>query len=96
MPPVPPTRKISRQLKEHADYVRPVRPSMLSASQLPDRFPGTTIARQLAHPERNAVSAADNFADEHLPVPRKIMQRGADYLYLVKAGAFVVPLFKSP
>src|SRR4029077_18483945 len=37
------------------------------------------IERQLAHAERNAVSAAYNFA-EHLPERRKMMQAWADYL----------------
>jgi len=37
------------------------------------------IERQLAHAERNEVSAAYNFA-EHLPERRKMMQAWADYL----------------
>lgn len=37
------------------------------------------IERQLAHAERNAVRAADNYA-EHLPERRKMMQAWADYL----------------
>ena len=37
------------------------------------------IERQLAHAERNQVSAAYNFA-EHLPERRKMMQAWADYL----------------
>jgi integrase len=51
------------------------------------------IERQLAHAERNAVSAAYNFA-EHLPERRKMMQAWADYLDSLKAGAEVIPLFK--
>ena len=51
------------------------------------------IERQLAHAERNAVSAAYNFA-EHLPERRKMMQAWADYLDWLKAGAEVIPLFK--
>jgi integrase len=51
------------------------------------------IERQLAHAERNAVSAAYNFA-EHLPERRKMMQAWADYLDGLKAGAAVVPLFR--
>jgi integrase len=50
------------------------------------------IKRQLAHAERNAVSAAYNFA-EHLPERRKMMQAWADYLGGLKAGADVIPLF---
>lgn len=41
------------------------------------------IERQLAHAERNAVSAAYNFA-EHLPDGRKMMQAWADYLDALK------------
>src|SRR5438445_6565831 len=46
------------------------------------------IERQLAHAERNAVSAAYNFA-EHLPERRKMMQVWADYLDALKASAEV-------
>jgi integrase len=52
-----------------------------------------SIERQLAHAERNAVSAAYNFA-EHLPERRKMMQAWADYLDALKARADVIPLFK--
>ncbi len=52
------------------------------------------IERQLAHAERNAVSAAYNFA-EHLPDRRKMMQAWADYLDALKASAEVIPLFKK-
>jgi integrase len=52
------------------------------------------IERQLAHAERNAVSAAYNFA-EHLPERRKMMQAWADYLDGLKGGAEVIPLFKK-
>ncbi len=51
------------------------------------------IERQLAHAERNAVSAAYNFA-EHLPERRKLMQAWADYLDALKSSADVIPLFK--
>jgi integrase len=51
------------------------------------------IERQLAHAERNAVSAAYNFA-EHLPERRKMMQAWADYLDGLKTSANVIPLFK--
>jgi integrase len=50
------------------------------------------IERQLAHAERNAVSAAYNFA-EHLPERRRMMQAWADYLDGLKGNAAVVPLF---
>ena len=52
------------------------------------------IERQLAHAERNNVSAAYNFA-EHLPERRRMMQAWADYLDGLKAGADVIPLFKQ-
>jgi integrase len=52
------------------------------------------IERQLAHAERNAVSAAYNFA-EHLAERHKMMQAWADYLDRLKAGAEVIPLFKK-
>ena len=51
------------------------------------------IERQLAHAERNAVSAAYNYA-EHLLERRKMMQSWADHLESLKRGADVVPLFK--
>lgn len=51
------------------------------------------IERQLAHAERNAVSAAYNFA-EHLPERRRMMQAWADYLDALKARAEVIPLFR--
>ena len=53
------------------------------------------IERQLAHAERNAVSAAYNFA-EHLPERRKMMQAWADYLDSLKAVADVVPNLLQP
>lgn len=52
------------------------------------------IERQLAHAERNAVSAAYNFA-EHLPERRKMMQAWADYLDGLKASADVIPFRRS-
>jgi integrase len=52
------------------------------------------IERQLAHAERNAVSAAYNFA-EHLPERRKMMQAWADYLDGLKASAEVIPIRRS-
>jgi integrase len=52
------------------------------------------IERQLAHAERNAVSAAYNFA-EHLPERRKMMQAWADYLDALKASAEVIPFRRS-
>ena len=54
-------------------------------------FPHAVIERQLAHGERNKVSAAYNFA-EHLPERRKMMQQWADYLDKLKTGAEVIPL----
>lgn len=54
-------------------------------------YPHAVIERQLAHGERNKVSAAYNFA-EYLPERRKMMQEWADYLDKLKAGADVIPL----
>ena len=54
-------------------------------------LPHAVIERQLAHGERNKVSAAYNFA-EHLPERRAMMQRWADYLDKLKAGAEIIPL----
>ncbi len=54
-------------------------------------LPHAVIERQLAHGERNKVSAAYNFA-EYLPERRKMMQQWADYLDKLKVGAEVIPL----
>jgi integrase len=54
-------------------------------------LPHAVIERQLAHGERNKVSAAYNFA-EHLQERRRMMQQWADYLDKLKAGAEVIPL----
>lgn len=54
-------------------------------------YPHQVIERQLAHGERNQVSAAYNFA-EHLPERRRMMQEWADYLDRQKAGAEVIQL----
>jgi integrase len=51
-------------------------------------WPHEAIERQLAHAERNAVSAAYNYA-EHLPKRREMMQAWADYLEALKSGAKV-------
>lgn len=52
------------------------------------------IERQLAHADRNSVSAAYNYA-EHLPKRREMMQSWADFLDGLKAGAKVVPLGRA-
>lgn len=41
--PGAPTRKTSRQLSAHADFVRTIRPAALQACQLPNPIPGTNI-----------------------------------------------------
>jgi len=41
--PGAPKRKTSLQLRQHADFVRPIRTQMLKSSLLPDPIPGTTI-----------------------------------------------------
>jgi len=52
------------------------------------------IERQLAHAERNAVSAAYNFA-EHLPERRKMMQAWADHLDVLKTLGDVIAVFRK-
>lgn len=52
------------------------------------------IERQLAHAERNAVSAAYNYA-EHLPERRKMMQAWSDYLDKLKLNFNVIPFLKT-
>ena len=52
------------------------------------------IERQLAHAERNAVSAAYNYA-EHLPERRKMMQAWSDYLDTLKQNLNVIPFSKT-
>lgn len=49
------------------------------------------IELQLAHQERNEVSAAYNFAT-YLPQRRKMMQEWADHLDHLRAGAKIIPL----
>lgn len=49
------------------------------------------IERQLAHSDKNKVSAAYNYA-EHLPKRTVMMQEWANYLDALKAGAQVVPI----
>jgi hypothetical protein len=43
--PGAPARKTSLQLRQHADFVRIIRPAALQQSQLPDPIPGTTICK---------------------------------------------------
>ena len=63
--------------------------SMASTILHEQGWPHEAIERQLAHAERNKVSAAYNYA-EHLPKRREMMQAWADYLYALKAGAKVL------
>lgn len=49
------------------------------------------IELQLAHQERNQVSAAYNFAT-YLPQRRKMMQDWADHLEHLRQGAKIIPL----
>lgn len=53
--------------------------SMASTLLHEQGWPHEAIERQLAHAERNTVSAAYNYA-EHLPKRREMMQHWADYL----------------
>ena len=41
--PGAPKRKTSRELNQHANFVKPIRTWMLKSSQLPSLIPGTTI-----------------------------------------------------
>lgn len=59
--------------------------SMASTILHEQGWPHEAIERQLAHAERNKVSAAYNYA-EHLPKRREMMQAWADYLDGLKAG----------
>lgn len=54
-------------------------------------WPHEAIERQLAHAERNKVSAAYNYA-EHLPKRREMMNWWADYLGELVAGAKIMNL----
>ncbi|MFO1205498.1 MAG: tyrosine-type recombinase/integrase [Burkholderiales bacterium] len=57
-------------------------------------YPHAVIERQLAHAERNRVSAAYNFA-EHLPERRTMMQAWSDYLDALRTGATVTPIRRT-
>lgn len=59
--------------------------SMASTILHEQGWPHEPIERQLAHAERNKVSAAYNYA-EHLPKRREMMQAWADYLDGLKSG----------
>lgn len=63
--------------------------SMASTILHEQGWPHEAIERQLAHAERNKVSAAYNYA-EHLPKRREMMQAWADYLDALRLGAKVV------
>ncbi len=63
--------------------------SMASTILHEQGWPHEAIERQLAHAERNKVSAAYNYA-EHLPKRREMMQAWADYLDALKTGAKVI------
>jgi len=68
--------------------------SMASTLLHENGYPHAVIERQLAHGERNKVSAAYNYA-EYLPERRVMMQAWADYLNKIKAGADVISLHGS-
>lgn len=65
--------------------------SMASTLLHEQGWPHEAIERQLAHAERNKVSAAYNYA-EHLPKRREMMQHWADYLDGLAAGAKVIKI----
>jgi hypothetical protein len=54
-------------------------------------FDADAIERQLAHAERNKIRAAYH-RTEYLPERTAMMQKWADYLDKLKAGADVIPL----
>jgi integrase len=54
-------------------------------------WPHEAIEAQLAHGQRNQVSAAYNFA-KYLPERRRMMQGWGDYLDQLRKGADVVPI----
>jgi integrase len=58
------------------------------------RFNREWIERQLAHAERNQVTAAYNYA-EYLPERRKMMQAWADYLDGLRLGADVISIKRT-
>lgn len=68
--------------------------SMASTLLHEQGWPHEAIERQLAHAERNKVSAAYNYA-EHLPKRREMMQAWADYLDGLVTGAKVMSLRKA-
>jgi integrase len=71
--------------------------SMASTVLHEQGWPHEAIERQrqqLAHAERNKVSAAYNYA-EHLPKRQEMMQAWADYLGGLVAGAKVLKLKKA-
>jgi integrase len=68
--------------------------SMASTILHEQGWPHEAIERQLAHAERNKVSAAYNYA-EHLPKRREMMQAWADYLDALRLGAEVVNIKKA-
>ncbi|MGA7179247.1 MAG: integrase arm-type DNA-binding domain-containing protein [Thiobacillaceae bacterium] len=68
--------------------------SMASTLLHEQGWPHDAIERQLAHAERNAVSAAYNYA-EHLPKRREMMQAWADYLDGLAAGGKIVNFRKA-
>ena len=57
-------------------------------------YPHEHIELQLAHQERNKVSASYNHA-KYLPQRAKMMQNWSDYLDGIKAGAKVINLKKA-
>ena len=68
--------------------------SMASTLLHEQGWPHEAIERQLAHAERNSVSAAYNYA-EHLAKRREMMQHWADYLDELTTGAKVISFKKS-
>lgn len=68
--------------------------SMASTILHEQGWPHDAIERQLAHAQRNKVSAAYNYA-EYLPKRREMMQAWANYLDGLKSGAKVTPIGRA-
>lgn len=68
--------------------------SMASTLLHENGWPHDVIERQLAHAERNSVSAAYNYA-QHLPERRRMMQWWSDYLTSLLNNVVMLPVHKT-
>ncbi len=67
--------------------------SMASTLLHENGWPHDVIERQLAHAERNSVSAAYNYA-QYLPERKKMMQWWSDYLESLQKNVIFLPINK--